>query len=164
MKSTGEVLGIAKTLSEALYKGIISSGIKLPKERSGILMTVRDTDKPELIDIADGFEKLGYKLYATGKTAHVLNYYGIATNVVKRIDSESPNIMDLIDSGKVNLIINTPTKGRQPKRDGFKIRRKAVESSIPCLTSLDTAKAILDCINHGIEEDSLNVYDLSVFE
>ncbi|MEN8907117.1 MAG: carbamoyl-phosphate synthase large subunit [Clostridiales bacterium] len=164
MKSTGEVLGIAKTSSEALLKGMIASGIGIPKEKGGVLMTVRDSDKVELIKIAEGFEKQGFTLYATGRTAHVLNTYGIATNVVKRIEDNSPNILDLLDSGKITIIINTPTKGRKPERDGFKIRRKAVESSIPCLTSLDTAKAMLECIELGKNESELEVLNLSIFD
>jgi carbamoyl-phosphate synthase large subunit len=164
MKSTGEVLGIAKTLPEALYKGIIGSGIKLPKKGGGILMTVRNTDKIELIPIAEDFEKLGFELWATGKTANTLNMHGIATNAVKKIGEGTPDILNLIESGKINLVVNTPTKGRKPERDGFKIRRKAVEMSIPCLTSLDTVKAVIDCLKLGKEESSLHVVNLSVFE
>lgn len=164
MKSTGEVLGIAKTLPEALFKGIVASGIKLPKKGGGILMTVRDSDKPELAPLAEEFEKLGFELWATGKTANMLNTKGIATNAVKKLDEGSPNIMDLIQSGRINLVINTPTKGRKPERDGFKIRRKAVEMSIPCLTSLDTAKVVLECIKLGKTEKEIDVVNLSVFE
>ncbi|QNU68490.1 carbamoyl-phosphate synthase large subunit [Ruminiclostridium herbifermentans] len=164
MKSTGEVLGIADNFPEALYKGIIASGIKLPQKGDGILMTVRDTDKPELAEIAEGFEKLGFTLYGTGKTANMLNHKGIATNAVKKLDEGSPNILDLIQSGKIGLIINTPTKGRKPDRDGFKIRRKAVEMSIPCLTSLDTANAILKCLKLGKTLGELDVLNLSIFE
>lgn len=164
MKSTGEVLGIADNFPEALYKGIIASGITLPEKSEGILMTVRDNDKPELVSIAEGFEKLGYSLYATGKTANMLNRKGIATNVVKKVDEGSPNILDLIQSGKIDLIINTPTKGRKPDRDGFKIRRKAVEISIPCLTSLDTANAILKCIRLGKTVGELDVLNLGIFD
>jgi len=163
MKSTGEVLGISKNFNEALYKGIIASGIKLPEKGGGILMTVRDSDKQELIPIAEEFEKAGFELYATGKTANTLNKHGIATNAVRKIGEGSPNILDLIQSGKINLIINTPTKGRQPERDGFKIRRKAVESSIPCLTSLDTARAVIECIKLGKTAADIDVVDLSVF-
>lgn len=164
MKSTGEVLGIADNFPEALYKGIIASGIRLPQKGDGILMTVRDTDKPELVSIAEEFEKLGFTLYATGKTAHMLNHNGIATNAVKKLDEGSPNILDLIQSGKLGMIINTPTKGRKPDRDGFKIRRKAVEMSIPCLTSLDTAAAIIKCLKLGKTEGELEVLNLSIFE
>lgn len=163
MKSTGEVLGIGKSFYEALYKGIIASGIKLPTKGGGILMTVRDNDKTELIPIAETFEKLGFELWATGKTAKMLNTYGIATNAVKKIDEGSPNILDLIQSRRIKLVVNTPTKGRQPERDGFKIRRKAVEMSIPCLTSLDTVKAILSCLKLANMERELDVVDLSVF-
>lgn len=164
MKSTGEVLGIARNSSEALLKGMLASGIKIPKEKGAILMTVRDSDKTDLIPIAQEFETLGFTLYATGKTAHILNTYGIATNVVKKISDKSPNIMDLINSGNLKLIINTPTKGRKPERDGFKIRRKSVESSIPCLTSLDTAKALLKCIKIGKDESDLEVFNLNIFD
>jgi carbamoyl-phosphate synthase large subunit len=164
MKSTGEVLGIAPTFAEALYKGIIGSGTQLPEEGSGILMTVRDTDKIELIPIAEEFEKLGYTLYATGKTAKMLNSNGIATNAVKKIDEPSPNIMDLIQSEKIKLVINTPTRGRKHDRDGFKIRRKSVELSIPCLTSLDTAKAILECIKLKRSGEYVDIVSLDVFD
>lgn len=164
MKSTGEVLGIGKTFHEALYKGIVASGMKLPAEGGGVLMTVRDSDKTELINIAEQFEKLGFELWATGKTANMLNMHGIATNAVKKIDEGSPNLLDLISSGRIKLVINTPTKGRKPERDGFKIRRKAVEMSIPCLTSLDTAKAILDCIEVERAKDELDVIELAVFD
>jgi carbamoyl-phosphate synthase large subunit len=164
MKSTGEVLGIAKSFTEALYKGIVASGMKLPKEGGGILMTVRDTDKPELISIAEDFERLGFELWATGKTAKMLNSQGIATNAVKKIDEGSPNLIDLIQSGKISMVINTATKGRKPERDGFKIRRKAVEISIPCLTSLDTAKAVIRCLKLGKGIGELDIVNLSVFD
>ncbi len=161
MKSTGEVLGISRDFHEALYKGIIASGMKLPERGGGILMTVRDSDKTELLGIAERFEKLGYVLYATGKTANMLNMHGIATNAVKKLDEGSPNILDLISSGDIKLVINTPTKGRQPQRDGFKIRRRTVEMSIPCLTSLDTAKAVISCIEMERRSKGFDVVDLS---
>jgi carbamoyl-phosphate synthase large subunit len=161
MKSTGEVLGLGKTFYEALYKGITGTGMKLPGKGGGVLMTVRDTDKPELIEIAEQFEKLGFELWATGKTARMLNMHGIATNSVKKIGEGSPNILDLISSGKIGLVVNTPTKGRQPERDGFKIRRKTVEMSVPCLTSLDTARAVIDCIKIEREKREMDVIDLS---
>jgi len=163
MKSTGEVLGIGRTFHEALYKGIVASGIKLPDKTGGVLMTVRDTDKPELVHIAEKFEKLGFELWATGKTAYVLNSHGVATNAVKKIHEGSPNILDLIASGKIKIVINTPTRGRQPERDGFRIRRKAVEMSIPCFTSLDTAKAVASCIElkkNGMELDVIELSDI----
>ena len=164
MKSTGEVLGIAKNFHEALYKGITGSGIKMPKKGGGILMTVRDSDKPDLLKLAEQFEKLGFDLYATGKTAHLLNSQGIATNTVKKLDEGSPNLIDLIMSGKISMIINTPTKGREPVRDGFKIRRKAVETSIPCFTSMDTAEAVMKCMLLDKKPEDLDVVSLDVFK
>ena len=159
MKSTGEVLGISKDFSEALFKGLIASGIRIPK-KGNVLMTVRDADKIELITIAEDFEKLGFDLWATGKTANLLNLYNVATNSVKKIDEGSPNIIDLIESGKIDLVINTPTKGRKPERDGFGIRRKAVEQSIPCLTSLDTARAVVDSLKLGKDIEQLDIVEL----
>lgn len=160
MKSTGEVLGVSEDFAEALYKGFLGAGLKIPRE-GNILMTVRDTDKPELISIADEFQKMGFKLYATGHTAHKLNQNYIATSVVKKIGEGSPNILDLIQSDKIHLVINTPTRGRQPERDGFKIRRKAVEQSIPCLTSLDTAKAVIASLKLNKEERDLEMVDIT---
>ncbi len=164
MKSTGEVLGVGRTFHEALYKGIVASGIRLPDKAGGVLMTVRNSDKLELVPIAEKFEKLGYELWATGKTANILNSHGVATNAVKKINEGHPNILDLISSGKVKIVINTPTRGRQPERDGFRIRRKAVEMSIPCFTSLDTAKAVVSCIEMENNKMNLDVIDLSVIE
>ena len=159
MKSTGEVLGISKSFPEALYKGLLAAGIRIPI-KGNVLMTVRDADKVEMIAIAEEFEKMGFGLYATGNTAHRLNYYNVATNYVKKIDEGSPNILDLIESGKIDLVINTPTKGRKPDRDGFKIRRKSVEQSIPCLTSLDTAKAVVESLKHGNNISELEIVEL----
>lgn len=164
MKSTGEVLGIAKNVHEATLKGLVAAGMKFPEPGSGILFTVRDTDKPELIDLADGFERLGYTLYATGKTALYLNKHGIATNAVRKLNEGSPNLMDLIEEGKIKMIVNTPTKGRNAERDGFRIRRKAVERSIPCLTSLDTAFAVLRCLQVGKLPHELDIVNLDVFK
>jgi carbamoyl-phosphate synthase large subunit len=163
MKSTGEVLGIAKTLDEAIYKGLVGAGLKFPEPGSGILFTVRDTDKPELVPIAEDFAALGYELYATGKTANFLNRHGIPTNAVRKLRDPSPNLMDLIESGRITLIVNTPTKGRDAERDGFGIRRKAVERSIPCLTSLDTAGAVVKCLKRGHRVESLTTINLDVF-
>jgi len=161
MKSTGEVLGIAKTFHEAVLKGIVASGFVFPEPGSGILLTVRDTDKPEILDLADGFERLGYTLYATGKTALYLNKHAIATNSVKKLDEGSPNIIELMEQGKIKMIINTPTKGRDARRDGFRIRRKAVERSVPCLTSLDTAYAVLHCLQTGNRPEDFDIIDIS---
>lgn len=159
MKSTGEVLGISKDFSEALFKGLVAAGIKIPR-KGNVLMTVRNSDKVELIPIAEELEEMCFELWATGKTAHYLNLYNVATNYVKKIDEGSPNIIDLIESGKFDLIINTPTKGKKPERDGFKIRRKAVEHSIPCLTSIDTAKAVVDGLKLGKDIGDIEVVEL----
>ena len=164
MKSTGEVLGIAKTLDEAVFKGMVGAGMKFPEAGTGILFTVRDSDKPELLPIAEGFAMLGYELYATGNTANYLNRHGIATNAVRKLSDPSPNMMDLVESGKIKMIVNTPTKGRDSERDGFRIRRKAVERSIPCLTSLDTVGAVLRCLKMGKQVGSLDIINLEVFD
>ena len=164
MKSTGEVLGIGKTISDAIYKGLVASGMIVHKDKKAVLMTVRDSDKSELIKIAEKFQNMNYKLYATGKTASKLNHNGIATNVVNKFGKGENNIKNLLESETLCVVINTPTKGRKPERDGFKIRRKAVETSIPCLTSLDTAKAFLDCLVENKNVANLEVNDLSIFE
>ena len=164
MKSTGEVLGIDKEFYDALLKGIIASGFKLPKKGEAVLMTVRDADKPELIPIAENLSKMGYELYATQNTANMLNNNGVKTKAVKKIGEGSPNILEIIEQGIVSMVINTPTKGRKPERDGFIIRRKAIESAIPCLTSLDTARAIVECIRLGKTEKDFEVHNLSIFD
>lgn len=160
MKSTGEVLGISESFDEALYKGLIGAGVNIPAS-GNVLLTVRDTDKQEVIAIAQDLEKLGFKLYATGNTAHRLHQNYVATSAVKKIGEGKPDILDLIQSGKLNLVINTPTRGRQPKRDGFKIRRKSVEQSIPCLTSLDTARAVIAGLKLDKEERDLEMIDIT---
>lgn len=163
MKSTGEVLGIAKNLYEATLKGLAGAGFEFPKKGGSILLTVRDTDKPDIIDLADGFERLGYNLYATGKTALYLNKHAIATNVVKKLNEGSPNIIDLMEQGKIDMIINTATRGRDSERDGFKIRRKAVERSILCVTNIDTAYAVLRCLLMDKKLEELDIVNLDVF-
>ncbi|NMA64978.1 MAG: carbamoyl-phosphate synthase large subunit, partial [Clostridiaceae bacterium] len=164
MKSTGEVLGIAKNLHEATLKGLAGAGFKFPKKGGSILLTVRDTDKPDIIDLADGFERLGYNLYATGKTALYLNKHAIATNVVKKLNEGSPNIIDLMEQGKIDMIVNTATRGRDSERDGFKIRRKAVERSILCVTNMDTAYAVLRCLLMDKKLEELDIVNLDVFK
>ena len=160
MKSTGEVLGIAKDFSEALLKGLLGAGIKIP-QKGNILITVKDNDKQELIPIAEGFSMMGFNIYATGKTAKLLNSNYIATNAVRKIGEGSPDIIELMQSGGIDLVINTPTRGRQQGRDGFKIRRKAVELSIPCLTSLDTAKALLNTLKSGKKLSEIDLVDIT---
>lgn len=160
MKSTGEVLGIGETFPEALYKGMLAAGYTFPKNRN-VLITVSDPDKPEIVPIASRFAKLGFKIFATSGTALELHSNYIAANVLRKISEGKPNIEDYIKSRKIDAIINTPTKGRIQGRDGFRIRRMAVEHSIPCITSLDTAKAFLESIELGITtEDSIKIYPM----
>ena len=143
MKSTGEVLGVSIDYSEALYKGLTASGMKIPTGGKALL-TVADSDKQELVRIAADLDALGFDIYATAGTAHVLNFNYVAATTVNKIGEGPNNILDRID--EFDLIINTPTRGRQFAKDGFKLRRLAVERRIPCLTSLDTARALADCI------------------
>ncbi|MCH5333050.1 MAG: carbamoyl-phosphate synthase large subunit [Agathobacter sp.] len=142
MKSTGECLGIAKTFNEALYKAFLGAGIVLPKHKQ-MIMTVKDADKPEAVDVARRFEALGYKIYATRSTAKYLNEHGVKALRVNKITQESPNVMDLILGHKIDLVIDTPTQGNGDKsRDGFLIRRNAIETGVYCITSMDTANAL----------------------
>ncbi|MFA5676006.1 MAG: carbamoyl-phosphate synthase large subunit [Christensenellales bacterium] len=149
MKSTGEVLGISRHYSEALLKGLVASGIALPKEKSAVLLTVADNDKQELVPIAAVLDYLGYDIYATTGTANVLNFNFVAASAVPKLSKDAGGIKELIESGRLALILNTPTKGRRADRDGFKIRRMAVEHRIPCLTSLDTARVLLMSLKSG---------------
>ncbi len=154
MKSTGEVLGVAKSFSEAFIKGLMASGICIPQPGRGILLTVRNTDKEETADLAKRFYELGFALWATEKTARSIQEIGIEVQEVKKIGEATPDILQVIESGEISLVVNTPTRGKKPERDGFKIRRKAIEMAIPCLTSLDTVRALLEVIESG--EDRLD--------
>lgn len=157
MKSTGEVLGIAKTFDEALYKGLVAAGYKI-KHEGAVLISVRDKDKSEVLPIAQKLEKLGFKLYGTSGTAQYFNNFGLHVETVNKISEPGgENVLDLLESGKVDYVISTSTKGRQPMREGVRIRRKAVERSIACLTAIDTAKVLVDCIgmNESIQDVEL---------
>jgi carbamoyl-phosphate synthase large subunit len=145
MKSTGEVIGKDVTFEKALYKGLVASGIHI-RPYGAVLLTVADKDKEEAIELARRFCEIGYQLLATNGTAEVLKAANIPVTVVNKIHSASPNILDVIRQGKAQVVINTLTKGKQPESDGFRIRREAVENGIPCLTSLDTARAMLQVI------------------
>ena len=161
MKSTGEVLGIAGTLEEALYKGLIAAGYKMKKD-GGVFITVRDSDKAEIGEIAKKYYDLGFKIYATEGTSKVLNKYGIDAVGVKKIhESDRNNTLTLIESGKVQYVISTSAKGRIPSRDSVKIRRKTVERNIPCLTSLDTANALADCLKSRYSQHSTELVDIN---
>ena len=161
MKSTGEVLGIAKRFDEALLKGLIASGNQM-KKTGGVFISVRDADKQEVLDVADKFATLGFELYATSGTALNLNRNMIAANTVKKIHKdEENNVLTLLDSGKIDYVISTSEKGRIPARDSVKIRRKAVERSIVCLTSLDTANAVADCLAMDKTIDDVELVDIA---
>ena len=147
MKSTGECLGIAKTFNEALYKAFLGAGVDLPKYKQ-MIITVKDADKGEAIEIGRRFEKLGYTIYATRSTANALKEAGISARKVNKIHQESPTVMDLLLGHKIDLVIDTPTQGRDKSRDGFLIRRTAIETGVNCLTSLDTANALLTSLEN----------------
>jgi carbamoyl-phosphate synthase large subunit len=159
MKSTGEVLGIAPTFHEALHKSFVASNMTIPS-LGNILITVRDTDKEEVCSLAKEFEDYGFRIYATGGTCALLRERGINAKKVNKIAEGSPDILDFISGGGCDLVINTPTRGRQHNRDGFKIRRTSVERSIPCVTSLDTAKALLASIKQK-DKGELGIVDIS---
>lgn len=154
MKSTGECLGIAKTFHEALYKAFLGAGIDLPRHKQ-MIITVKDADKGEAIEIARRFEKLGYIIYATRSTAAALKEAGIKARKVNKINQESPTVMDLILGHRIDLVIDTPTQGRDKSRDGFLIRRTAIETGVNCLTSLDTARALVGSLETKSKELSL---------
>ncbi|HEY8530219.1 MAG TPA: carbamoyl-phosphate synthase large subunit [Paenibacillaceae bacterium] len=142
MKSTGEVMGRDRLFAKALYKGLLGSGMKIP-DSGTIIATVADKDKEEAVEILRGFYNLGYKLVATGGTADALERAGLRVQRVKKLSEGSPNIIDMIRAGQAHIVVNTLTRGRTPERDGFRIRREAVEHGIVVLTSLDTARALL---------------------
>ncbi|MEY8356313.1 carbamoyl-phosphate synthase large subunit [Lachnospiraceae bacterium 54-53] len=154
MKSTGECLGIAKTFNEALYKAFAGAGIKLPKHKN-MIITVRDSDKEEIIDIARRFRAQGYKIFSTSGTARALNDNGIKALQVRKLEQESPNLLDLILGHEIDLIIDTPPQGAERSRDGFVIRRNAIETGVTVLTSLDTATALVTSMENRAKELTL---------
>ena len=147
MKSTGECLGIARTFDEALYKAFLGAGIKLPKYKNMIL-TVRDEDKPEAVEIGRRFAAIGYRIFATKGTADALRAAGVKVNTVSKIEQESPNLMDLILGHKIDLVIDTPAQGAERARDGFIIRRSAIETGVNVLTAIDTAEALITSLEN----------------
>lgn len=145
MKSTGEVMGRDKSYAKALYKGLVGSGMKIPPVGT-IIATIADKDKQEALEVLRGFYQLGYNITATGGTAKMLEEAGMLVTRVNKLSEGSPNILDLIRGGEAHFVINTLTKGKTPERDGFRIRREAVENGAVCMTSLDTASALLDML------------------
>ena len=159
MKSTGECLGIAKTFNEALYKAFLGAGIDLPKHKR-MIITVKDADKGEAIEIGRRFEALGYTIYATRSTAKALNDAGVKAKKVNKIQQESPTVMDLILGHKIDLVIDTPTQGRDKSRDGFLIRRVSIETGVNCITALDTAKALATSLE-GKNDNPLTLVNIA---
>ena len=157
MKSTGECLGISKDFNEALYKAFLGAGVRLPKHKKMIL-TVKDSDKLDAIEIGKRFAALGYEIHSTKSTARVLNEHGVPAQVINKVEEPSPNLLDLILSHEIDLIIDTPSQGVEHSKDGFIIRRHAIETGVYCLTSLDTADALLTSLEAN--EQDLTVIDI----
>ena len=160
MKSTGECLGIAKTFNEALYKAFLGAGVNLPKYKN-LIMTVKDADKGEAIEIGRRFEKLGYTIYATRSTAAALNEAGVKARKVNKISQESPTVMDLILGHRIDLVIDTPTQGRDKTRDGFLIRRTSIETGVNVITAMDTARALVTSLENKETDDKLTLVDIA---
>ena len=154
MKSTGECLGVAKTFHEALYKAFLGAGVDLPRHKN-MIVTVKDADKGEAIEIGRRFEKLGYTIYATRSTAAALSEAGVKARKVNKISQESPTVMDLILGHRIDLVIDTPTQGRDKHRDGFLIRRTAIETGVYCITAMDTARALVNSLENAGKQLSL---------
>lgn len=161
MKSTGEVLGVGETVEEALYKGFIAAGKTMSDKKGVVLATVNNYDKEEFIEIAKDMKEIGYTFIATEGTAKSLRDNGIDADVVNRVEQSRPNILDAIRNKQVDIVINTPTKGNDSTRDGFKIRRTATEFSTEVMTSLDTLKALVEVKKKKIANDSLEVYNIA---
>ena len=159
MKSTGECLGIAKTFNEALYKAFLGAGVVLPKHKK-IIISVKDADKQEVVTLAQRFEKLGYEVYATRSTADVLRQNGVDAIKVNKIHQEAPTVMDLLLEHKIDIVIDTPTQGRDKNRDGFLIRRTSIETGVNCFTSLDTVDALLTSLESNAKEN-LTLVDIA---
>ncbi len=160
MKSTGECLGISKNFNEALYKAFLGAGVNLPKYKQ-MIITVKDSDKGEIIDIARRYEKLGYIIYATRSTADTLTENGVKARRINRISQESPTVIDLILGHKIDLVIDTPTQGRDKSRDGFLIRRTAIETGVNVITALDTARALVTSLENESTEEGLELVDIA---
>ena len=162
MKSTGECLGIARTFEEALYKAFLGSGVNLPKHKK-MIITVNDADKKDAISIGKRFEKLGYEIYATRSTAKVLNENGVHAIKVNKLSQEAPTVIDLILEHKIDIVVDTPTQGRDKTRDGFLIRRYAIETGVNCFTSLDTVNALLTSLESA-KMENLEMIDIAKIE
>ena len=162
MKSTGECLGIAETFNEALYKAFLGAGINLPKYKN-MIITVKDEDKEDIVPIAQRFQALGYKIYATRNTAKALNENGVNAIRTNKIEQPSPNLMDLILGHKIDLVIDTPSQGVEHSKDGFVIRRNAIETGVNVLTSLDTATALVTSLENT-DVKKLTLIDIATID
>ncbi len=162
MKSTGECLGIAETFNEALYKAFLGAGVRLPRHNN-MIITVKDEDKEEAVDIARRFEALGYKIFATRSTAKALKAQGVKVIRTNKLEQPSPNLLDLILGHKIDLIIDTPSPGVERAHDGFLIRRYAVETGVNVLTSLDTASALVTSLENT-DLHSLTLVDIATID
>ena len=162
MKSTGECLGIAKTFDEALYKAFLGAGTVLPKHKKAIV-SVNDADKDEMVPLAKRLENLGYEIYATRSTANVLRENGVDAIKVNKIHQEAPTVMDLLLEHKIDIVVDTPTQGRDKSRDGFLIRRTSIETGVNCFTSLDTVDVLLTSLESNIGSN-LSMIDIATVE
>ena len=161
MKSTGEVLGIAATMEEALFKGLIGAGYNM-KRSGGVLFSVRKTDRYEIPELARKFYDMGFKLYATEGNAKTLQDFGMEVQVVNKIhENPDDNLLTLLDSGKIDYVISTSAKGRNPRADSVKMRRHAVERDIPCLTAIDTANALANCLMSHYSAENVELIDIN---
>ena len=161
MKSTGEVLGLAATMEEAIFKGLIAAGYNM-KRSGGVLFSVRKTDRYELPSLARKFYEMGFKLYATEGNAETISDFGMEVTVVNKIhENPNDNLLTLLDSGKIDYVISTSAKGRDPRADSVKMRRHAVERDIPCLTAIDTANAIANCLKSKYSAENVELVDIN---
>jgi carbamoyl-phosphate synthase large subunit len=163
MKSTGEVLGVGIDIHEAMYKGFLAAGMLLKKKKGKILATINDHDKPEFLSIAKDLHELGYSLACTSGTAKYLKEAGLQVEVVRKLTEEEPNILNIIKNMEVDLVINTPTKGKDSTREGFILRRAAIEKDIEVITVLDTAKALIAATKRyhtDFAERNMNIYNM----
>ncbi len=164
MKSTGEVLGLSTTYSEAMYKAILASNFRFPPRGAGILLTVRDSDKSDLVPLASRLFNLGYELYGTGGTANYLNKQGIPCSIARKAEEGQPSVLDMVTGGRVRLLINTESPhSNESGTNGFRLRRMAIEHGIATITSLDTLVAVVECLEKNLSPADLQPYEISVF-
>ena len=161
MKSTGEVLGVGRTYEEAVYKGLVAADKNYIEKGKRVLVTVKDKDKDEFLGLAKRMVALGYELSATGGTHTYLKENGIESSIVNKISEETPNILDKLKNREIDMLINTPTKANDSQRDGFRIRRTAIEYGVEVLTSLDTLDILLRIMENEIHKNDLEVFNIN---